>query len=372
MARRRYQKGSVFLRGKKHQVWVGRWREDVIGKDGSVRRIRKNEVLGTRQELATQRLALRELERRLSHVNDLRYRPLKDETFAEFAAWWKKNVLPNYRPSTRSAVQSQLKNSLIPYFGSWPMRDIDYTSLQAFVNHSTKSPKTRRNHVLTLQMMWQAAMEGHWVDHKPFGRLRYPPKAPKDPQFYTAEEAKLIIGAASGQFKTLYWLAAETGLRSGELAGLRLRNLDLANFRIHITHSVWGGRLQEPKTANAKRTIAISPALAEHLMSFLQAWKANEKEFLFSSPRGGPIHPTTIKRRNLTPLCKQLGIQSKAMQGFRHGCATMMDHANVPEKVRQERLGHAPGSKVTMVHYTHSLPADHQAAAAAVGGMLTN
>ena len=102
MARRRYQRGSVFLRGKRNQVWVGRWREDVIGPDGSARRIRKNEVLGTRKEFPTQKLALRELERRVGPVNDHHYHPLRDENFSQFSAWWKKNVLPNHRASTQS------------------------------------------------------------------------------------------------------------------------------------------------------------------------------------------------------------------------------------------------------------------------------
>ena len=69
LARRRFQKGRVFLRGKKNPVWVGRWREDVI-ENGETRRIERSEVLGTKSDFPTKRLALRELEKRLSVVND--------------------------------------------------------------------------------------------------------------------------------------------------------------------------------------------------------------------------------------------------------------------------------------------------------------
>ncbi len=51
MARRRYQKGRVVLRGKAHPVWVGRWREDVIGADGVTRRIERSEILGSKSEI---------------------------------------------------------------------------------------------------------------------------------------------------------------------------------------------------------------------------------------------------------------------------------------------------------------------------------
>lgn len=372
MARRRYQRGSVVLRGKREPVWVGRWREDVIDSDGSIRRIRKNEVLGSKRDFPTERLALRELEARISHINQLNYRPLRTETFAQFATWWKTNVLPSHRPSTQSAVRSQLKVALIPFFGPFPMREIDYRAIQSYISRFRGAPKTCRNHILTLQMMWHAAKAGGWVNHKPFEDLKFPKPEIKEPVFFSADEARRIIEAAEGQLKTLYWIAAETGLRSGELAGLQLQNLDLINRTISVTHSVWGGRLQEPKTVNAKRSIAISEALAEHLLIFLQTWKSNTMNLLFSSKRGLPIHPTTIRRDKLGPLCRKLGIDVKHMKAFRHGCATMMDQANIPEKVRQERLGHAIGSKVTMVHYTHSLPADHRAAAIAVGSMIAN
>jgi len=371
MARRRYQRGSVFLRGKKNQVWVGRWREDVLGADGSAKRIRKNEVLGTRKEF-TQKLALRELERRIGPINDRQYHPLRDENFSQFAAWWKKNVLPNHRPSTQSAIRSQLKTALIPHFGAWPMKDINYTALQSFVRTSEKSPKTRKNYILTLQIMWHAAKDGSWVTHSPFGRIKYPPKTSGEQPLFTPEEARQVILAAEGQYKTLYWIAAETGLRSGELAGLRIQNLDLDNMKIHVTHSVWNGQLQEPKTRHAKRSIALSDNLTAHIRSFLQVWKPNAMNYLFTSSIAGPIYPSTVCRANLKPLCKKLGILGKSLKAFRHCAATMMDHANVPQKVQQERLGHAPGSKVTMEHYTHSLPAGHRAAAVAVGEMLTS
>lgn len=74
MARRRYQYGSVFLRGKREKVWVGRWRESIIGPDGNEKRVPRKEVLGTKQDFPTQRLAERELEARIRPINSLTYR----------------------------------------------------------------------------------------------------------------------------------------------------------------------------------------------------------------------------------------------------------------------------------------------------------
>ena len=69
MARRRYQKGRVFLRGTKKRVWVGRWREDLVLADGSVRRVERSAILGDERELKTKRLAQRRLDLTLARIN---------------------------------------------------------------------------------------------------------------------------------------------------------------------------------------------------------------------------------------------------------------------------------------------------------------
>jgi hypothetical protein len=111
MARRRYQRGQLSLRGKE-KLWVARWREDVIRLDGSIHRVRKCEVIGTLKEFKTRRLAERELEQRLSEVNSLNYTPRPTATFAQFAAKWEKDVLTLHKPSTGSADRSRIRKPL--------------------------------------------------------------------------------------------------------------------------------------------------------------------------------------------------------------------------------------------------------------------
>jgi hypothetical protein len=101
MARRRYQRGSVFLRGKRDLVWVARWREDVIDSAGQVKRVRRSEVLGTRKDFPTKKLALRELEDRTAPVNSMSYRAMRTATLAEFAKLLEEQVLTQYKPSNR-------------------------------------------------------------------------------------------------------------------------------------------------------------------------------------------------------------------------------------------------------------------------------
>jgi hypothetical protein len=124
LARKRYQKGYLFLRGKKQQVWVGRWLEDVIGPDNKTVRIHKSEVIGTRADYPTKRLAQRELDIRLSRINSLSYQPRKVISFADLAERWTRNIMSNYKPSTKSTMKSSVNRWLVPQFGQLQIHQI--------------------------------------------------------------------------------------------------------------------------------------------------------------------------------------------------------------------------------------------------------
>ena len=106
MARRRYQQGTLLLRGKRVKIWVGRWLEDSQDANGQVTRIRKSVILGTLAEFPTRRLAERELKTRVSVVNSPSYRPSQSITFAQFAERWKTTVLVNHKPASRASEKS--------------------------------------------------------------------------------------------------------------------------------------------------------------------------------------------------------------------------------------------------------------------------
>ncbi len=84
MARRRFQTGSLFQRGKRQKVWVARWWEDVIKPDGSAGRRRRAEVIGRVAELPTRRLALKELSRKLNPINNGSHTPQSTRKIGDF------------------------------------------------------------------------------------------------------------------------------------------------------------------------------------------------------------------------------------------------------------------------------------------------
>lgn len=69
-------------------------------------------------------------------------------------------MLALHKPSTRCVIISQLRTQLVPFFGQYLMKDINWSVVQGFIQGCEKSPKTCRNYIATLRMMWKAAKAG--------------------------------------------------------------------------------------------------------------------------------------------------------------------------------------------------------------------
>ena len=218
MARKRYQKGSLILRG---DVWYGRWWEDFYDSGGR-RRKYVCERMGTKsKDFPTQKLAQRELVQRLARVNSPLYRGVSTIVFSQFTASWQERVLPQMKPSTAINYRAIIRKHLSPWLGNVQLSQISPEMVQDFVVKLPASPKTVRNVVNCLRSMWNTAESWGYVHYDPFRGMRLPQMARTERPYFTLEEIRDIIAAAPEPYRTFYWLAAETGLRAGELCGLR-------------------------------------------------------------------------------------------------------------------------------------------------------
>jgi integrase len=369
MARRRHQKGSLFLRGKHRKVWVGRWLEDERMLDGSVRRIYRSVVLGTLSDFPTRRLAVRELERRLAEVNSLTYEARPSCTFAEFASLWQRACLSCLKPSTAINYRCHLNKHLVPVFGQLLLRNLNAQAVQQFISSVPAKPRTLRNLLMTLRSMWRKARAWGYVTHDLMAGVEVPSPERAERFFLSVEDTKRILDAAEEPYQTLYWLAGEAGLRAGELFALRVEDLDLVNNVVYVRKSIWRGKLGEPKSQRGRRRAAISPNLSRHLESFLHSWRPNTAGLLFATRKGTPLDQSEVVKKKLHPLLTALEIPRCGFHAFRHGNATEMDRQNVPLAVRQERLGHSD-PRLTLDTYSHAVSDDERKFAVHLGAVL--
>ena len=284
MARKRYQKGQLWLEG---EIWFGRWREDVLI-DGVRKRVRVQKEIGTRREYPTKRLAQRELDRQIEHVNDLSYRPRPTARFRDFAKKWERDVLSQYGQSTAINYRTHIRKHLVPFLGEYALKDVNPELVQHFVSCSAVSPKTTRNICITLQSMWATAKAWHYVAHDIMEGVVLPDSKRRQRYFASQQQIQLIIAAAKEPYRTFFGLTSETGLRPGELCGLTVDDLDLERGLLQVQRSAWRGKLGDPKTDDSIRVVELSPNACEHLKTFLTSWRPNERRLLFATRNGTP------------------------------------------------------------------------------------
>lgn len=352
MTRKRYQRGSVYL-NVTGATWMGSYSEYVLDHHGAEHRVRKQITLSPVKmgdTKITKREAMRLLQPYLDKANSGAMAARKVVTFDAFSETWERDYLSLQKPATQSAMRSYLKR-VRAAFGTRDMRSINAGDVQRLIARSTAeglSPKTVRLMWGAISQIWQAAHAQQYVD-----AVLPKPKLPRNPKrkarFFTLSDVTSILAASEGDHFVFYWLLAETGLRAGEVAGLRL--VDIDGDRLTVNQSVWHGKEQAPKTDNAVRTIALSPQLATLAVDQINRQTMKCHTYLFTSENGTPWDMNVYRRRKLPSLLKRLDIQQAGFHAFRHFNVSLMDALRVPLKTIQERIGHALTGSFTLDVY---------------------
>lgn len=371
MARTRYQKGCVFLRGK-NAVWIGRYREDVVLSDEEAPvRVLKSIVLGTKGELPTKRLAERKLESVLFRINSVSYRPGRIATIGDFAETWKREVLSKRKPSTIHAAESHLKNQIVPHLGKLRLDQLGAESQQIFINRiaGKVSRKTVLNVMGTLSSMLNTAKNwGYVSEGVSLNKLALPERSIQEQTAsFSAEQVRQIIAAASGQYRAMFAIAAMAGLRAGEILGLKSEDFDFEGRLLHIRRTVWRGKLQTPKTVNSQASLP----LPEPLLLMVKEFLGERQGFLFLNSRGKFFIAENVVRQALVPILDALKIPRCGFHAFRHAHTSLLLSREVgaAPTVAQKQLRHSD-ARMTLGVYGHIIGDAHREAVEKVASIL--
>lgn len=176
-------------------------------------------------------------------------------------------------------------------------------------------------------------------------------------------------------------LAATTGMRRGELLGLRWLDLDLDSARASIVQTMVDAprepQVSAPKTEKGRRAVALDPETVVALRAHRKAQAAEklalgpayeDRGLVFCREDGAPIWPRTFSRM-FERLAEDAGLPAIRLHDLRHTYATLALQAGVHPKVVQERLGHA-NFGITLDTYSHAIPAMQEDAAATVAALI--
>jgi integrase len=373
MARRRHQVGRIIVRGKNPPVFVGRWREDVIQGEQTIR-VERSMVLGTVAELRTKRIAQRLLDPILAKINSFDYRPSKFTTVGKFADTWESQVLVHQKPSSVKAAKSHLRTHIRKHLENVLLHELTPQLQQNFVTLLSQkgvSRKTVLNVLGILSSMLSAAKSwGYCAQAITTSELALPAEeVRKQTRFFNGDEARKIITVAPEPYRTMFAIAAMTGLRAGEVMGLQKTDLAFDRRVIHVQRSAWYGRVQTVKSKASRAPVAMSEALSTLLMEYLATWKPNPAGFLFLNRNGRPYAANKIVEYGLWPVLDKLGIERAGMHAFRHCHASLLMEVGANPTVAKEQMRHSD-ARITLGIYGHVIGDSQRNAVDKVGELL--
>ena len=281
--------------------------------------------------------------------------------------WYENYATIKVRPSSHATYRGIIKNHIDPAIGQIPLTKLTTLDLQKFYRdlltggrverkESEKKPKglgpkTVRNIHQIISSALQLAIHQKLIAHNPAEGCALPRVERNEMKTLTADQLSAFLQEAknTGVFE-MYYLELATGLRRGELLGLKWTDVDFHQGTITVRRQISridGKVVEAPlKTKNAYRVIP----LGEQALAVLQSQQEKtHSEYVFPSPNGGPISPDSV-RNMLRRVLKRAGLPYVRFHDLRHTFATLALQNGVDVK---------PGPLQRRFHPGHLCPRHH-------------
>ena len=302
--------------------------------------------------------------------------------------WFEHYAKIKVRPSSHQTYRGYIDNHIKPNIGKIPLEKLTSLDLQKFYKkllangrvdrlesrHQAKglSPKTVRNIHQIISSAMSLAKEQKLIVANPAEGCALPRLEHREMKTLPVEQLQSFLREAkeSGVYEP-YYLELATGLRRGELLGLKWEDIDLERGDLRVRRQVArinGEVVEAPlKTKNAYRTLP----LAEDTIDVLKAQrkKTGDGPWVFPSPTGGPISPDSVLHM-LHRVLKRAGLPRVRFHDLRHTFATLALQNGVDVKTVSGMLGHFSAG-FTLDTYAHVTTASQRQAAKTMGGILS-
>jgi integrase len=256
------------------------------------------------------------------------------------------------KASTSYDYETSLRLHVFPTFGKKRLHVIKPSDIQLWQNTllDSLSPRRVRSIRATFNTLFDDAMRDEILDKNPISKVKTPKLDKIEVKSFSLEEVKKIISSAEDEMKAFTALGFFTGMRSGEIIGLRWEDVDFTKKEIHIKRAIKMGVVSTPKTKNSIRRIDI----LENLLPYLkEQYKRTGKKKSYVFLNKDDEHYYDIKRIRETKwkrLLKECDIEYRTIYQMRHTFATIMIENNEDILWVSNMLGHADASMTLQMY----------------------
>lgn len=277
-------------------------------------------------------------------------------TFSALVVQWKPTVV-NLRESTKARDFGYLEWYAIPAFGDKRIGEIDYLLLQRWVSDLSKArkPATVNKALQVVSKVLAHAVQAGLIPSNPATGVTKVKMEREEMRFLEPDQIEKLALNIDQRYRSFVYVGAYGGLRASELFGLKWNRVDLKTGKIWVTENLVevGGRLytEACKTKASVRSLTL-PRVAQNE---LQGALRGNQEYIWESPKGGPVRLATWRNRVWYPAVKAAGLEGFRIHDLRHTCAALLIHAGAQPLEVSRRLGHA-SVRFTLDTYGHLMP----------------
>ena len=303
--------------------------------------------------------------------------------------WFENYAKVKVRPSSHQTYRGYIDNHIKPNIGKIPLEKLTSLELQKLYKKLLTSgridrveskrqpkglsPKTVRNIHQIIASAMKLAKEQRLIVADPTEGCALPKLEHREMKTLPVEQLTSFLREAkdSGVFE-MYYVELATGLRRGELLGLKWEDIDLEKGDLRVKRQIArinGEVVEAPlKTKNAYRALPLAEDTIQVLKQ--QRNKTGSSPWVFPSPTGGPISPDSVLHM-LHRVLKRAGLPKVRFHDLRHTFATLALQNGVDIKTVSGMLGHFSAG-FTLDTYPHVTSAAQKEAAKTMGKVLAN
>lgn len=329
-----------------------------------------------------------------NEINEGTYIDPAKISFSELAEKWFTKKKIGLAKQTIENYRINLDQYVLPFLGDAAISRITTEDIDNFIadmlTRKTKkgkikigyAPETIDKAFDVISACFNYAIDHELIKKNPCDKATLPKMKKQETSVWTEEEAKTFLdGVKDNRLYCLFYIAIHTGMRQGELLGLRWKDIDFKHKRLSVKQ-VMSHDAREmylgAKTEAGNRSIDLGnkalEVLKEHRAKldkekekYADIYK--DRDLVFCTPHGTPLNPSNIRNRVMNPAIEEKGVTKIRFHDLRHTCATILLLNGAPVKAVSERLGHK-SIKVTLQTYAHVLPSTSQQIADQMDGIL--
>lgn len=280
-------------------------------------------------------------------------------TFKEYAEHWR--TIQAHRPSTADQVKRHFALHVYPTLGDRPLKTILPSDVKALVARlsATLAPATVAVIYRHVSAVFKAAVADRRISRTPCEGVSVKKPARERVVPVETEKVRALQDAMPKRYRAMVTLAAGTGMRYSEVAGLTVDRVDFLRRKVAVDRQLVAVpkrplELGPPKTESSVRVIPLPKVVVEALAAHLKDFPAGPGGYVFTMPSGRPVRRSDFGEiwREVVPT---VGLQGFVFHGLRHYYASLLIRHGESVKTVQERLGHKSATE-TLDTYSHLWP----------------